>query len=596
MISLRRYAIYFGLVGFVLLFFNYISSDTLSGARINYSSWMPELSTKSHGPFRWADVPVRYPVSSLTALPTGTPKTLPKVQFDFPKESKAHADKRNDRRARVKATFERCWNAYKEHAWMKDELAPLSGGFKDSFGGWAATLVDSLDTLWIMGMQAEFEEAVEAVGNIDLGISTNGIVNVFETTIRYLGGLLSAYDLSGDQRLLVKATEFGEMLLKAFDTPNRMPITRWKPQEALRHKQKADDVVLAAEIGSLSMEFTHLSQLTGDMRWYDAVDRITKLFAAQQEQTQLPGMWPVSVNARDADLTVDTFFSLGAMSDSLYEYFPKMYALMGGLEPTYSLLYSRSMQTAIKNLLWKPMTPDDADIVMAGNVRASNFHAHYLEPQGQHLVCFVGGMFALGGRIFNDENQVKLAKKLTDGCIWAYRAMPMGIMPEVFTMLPCASRIGSCERNETAWKEKVLHMGGEGKDADAIIKNERLPPGFTAIRDARYVLRPEAIESIFILYRTTGEEYLLETAWEMFNSIIQATESDIANAALADVTRSQEELNRIGAQVKTNSMESFWMAETLKYFYLIFSEPDVIDLDKWVFNTEAHPFKRLLPT
>lgn len=67
---------------------------------------------------------------------------------------------------------------------MKDALKPISGGYVDQFSGWAATLVDSLDTLWIMGMRDEFYEAVEAVAMIDFGASTSGRVNTFETCIR----------------------------------------------------------------------------------------------------------------------------------------------------------------------------------------------------------------------------------------------------------------------------------------------------------------------------------------------------------------------------------------------------------------------------
>ncbi|KAK0359025.1 hypothetical protein LTR94_032921, partial [Friedmanniomyces endolithicus] len=65
-----------------------------------------------------------------------------------------------------------------------------------------------------MGMNEDFTKAVEAAVNIDLGVSTTETINVFETTIRHLGGFLSAYDMSGDVRLLEKAKEFGEMLLK----------------------------------------------------------------------------------------------------------------------------------------------------------------------------------------------------------------------------------------------------------------------------------------------------------------------------------------------------------------------------------------------
>lgn len=436
-----------------------------------------------------------------------------------------------------------------------------------------------------MGLKEEFEEAVQASMAIDLGSCTTDTVNVFETTIRHLGGFLSAYDLSGDARLLTKAKEFGEMLLKAFDTPNRMPITRWRPQAALSGPQVADSTVLVAEIGSLSMEFTHLSQLTGDARFYDATARIMKLFAAQQDETHLSGMFPVSVDGKAADFTRDTFFTLGAMSDSLYEYFPKMHALLGGAEPMYEKLYQRSMRTAIKYNLWKPMTPDSADILISGGVRVEMGKAPELEPQGQHLVCFAGGMFALGGKLFKDPEHVEIGRKITDGCIWTYKAMPLGIMPEIFSMLPCPSREGTCIWDEEKWKAEVQRLSaGQG---DALLQG--LPKGFTAMWDKRYILRPEAIESVFILYRTTGERYLLEAAWEMFGSIVNATTTPLANAALADVTATD------GAAVQIDSMESFWCAETLKYFYLMFEEDSVVSLDEWVFNTEAHPFKRALP-
>jgi len=89
------------------------------------------------------------------------------------------------------------------------------------------------------------------------------------------------------------------------------------------------------------------------------------------------------------------------------------------------------------------------------------------------------------------------------------------------------------------------------------------------------------------MYRITGDPSWQEKGWRMFEAIIRATSTDIAHSAIADVapvdgaTPSQED-----------SMESFWMAETLKYFYLLFETPDVISLDEWVLNTEAHPFRR----
>ncbi|KAK3115074.1 hypothetical protein LTR53_005940 [Teratosphaeriaceae sp. CCFEE 6253] len=606
MISLRRYAVFVALAAFILILGGYFHEPLVSQAKYHFGTQVPLASSPGASPekqsidgrFRWSSVPTDFPAPlPLVRLPTGTPQKLPQVQFSFPPESTEHAAKRKERLAAVKRSFERCWQAYKEHAWGHDELAPLTGGARDGFGGWAANLVDNLDTLWIMGMKSEFEEAVTKALEIDLSVSTTEIINVFETTIRHLGGFLAAYDVSGDARLLDMAKQFGEMLIKAFDTPNRLPITRWKPQEAMKGKQEADPVVLVAEIGSLTMEFTRLSQVTGDMKWYDAVDRITRLFDAQQEKTHLPGMWPVVVNAKSAELTEDTFFTLSAMSDSLYEYFPKMYALLGGLEPVYKKLYDGSMATAIQHNLWRPMTPDSADILISGNVRASSKDLARLDPQGQHLACFTGGMFALGGKLFKEPSHVEIGKKLTDGCIWAYKALPLGIMPEVFNMVPCDTR-AACHWDEEKWRQEVKNRHSEKPDVDELIKDFRLPKGFTDLPDRRYILRPEAIESVFILYRITGEQYLQDAAWDMFAAITNATTTQLANAALSDISFSAEELARgtTGGTTQFDSMESFWMAETLKYFYLIFSAPDVISLDEWTFNTEAHPFKRLLPT
>ena len=96
--------------------------------------------------------------------------------------------------------------------------------------------------------------------------------------------------------------------------------------------------------------------------------------------------------------------------------------------------------------------------------------------------------------------------------------------------------------------------------------------------------RPEAIESVWYMYRITGDPSWQEKGWKMFESIIKHTSSELGNSAVQDVTMEEP--------YQTDEMESFWLAETLKYFYLLYSTPDTISLDEWVLNTEAHPFKR----
>ncbi|KAK8106952.1 glycosyl hydrolase family 47 [Apiospora kogelbergensis] len=552
----------------------------------------------------WRKRPTRHPVASLRSFPTGKPLALPKVQASLPKENASDKQLRLQRQKAVETAFMRCWTSYSKHAWLQDELTPLSGAARNPFGGWAATLVDSLDTLHIMGLHGEFERAAAAAVNISFETSSLEQVNVFETTIRYLGGFLAAYDLSGDPRLLKKAREAGDMLYAAFDTPNRMPVTRWDfGKAAAGGPQEAADWALVAEIGSLCVEFTRLSLATGDARWFDASERITDALRAQQGRTQLPGLWPISVNPRDGVFTADNTFSLGAMADSVFEYLPKMAALAGGLLPHYRAMYEDAMATAIRQNFWRPMVPDEADILISSSVHtardgATGAFTPSAERVGQHLVCFAGGMLALGGRLFQKPEHMEYAKKLVDGCVWTYRAVPSGMMPETFAMAPCPRlrHDRACPWDEAAWKRAVLREAGADEDADAddfasradaVIRERRLPRGFTAIPDARYILRPEAIESVFVLYRTTGDRALLDTAWDMFSAIQRHTETAFANAALADVTGA--------TPPQTDSMESFWMGETLKYFYLMFSEPNLVSLDEWVFNTEAHPLRRLVP-
>ena len=184
----------------------------------------------------WTPLPEHFPVptKSLIPLPTGKPKAIPAIQYSkFPDESSDQKVEREAKLDKIKKTFAFSWDGYRKNAWMHDELSPVSGNFRDPFCGWAATLVDSLDSLWMLGMKQEFEEAVEAVGKLDFTTSIRNDLPLFEVTIRYLGGLVAAYDISGTKYriLLDKAVELAEILMGAFDTPNRMPMTFyfWKP-------------------------------------------------------------------------------------------------------------------------------------------------------------------------------------------------------------------------------------------------------------------------------------------------------------------------------------------------------------------------------
>ena len=526
----------------------------------------------------------KYPVQSIRALPTGKPTKFPPLQFDFPSESSDARTTRLERRAAIQANMQHTWKSYKAYAWMKDELSPVEAGARASFGGWAATLIDSLDTLWIMGMQDEFEEAVAALDDIDFNVSDSDVISLFETTIRYLGGLLGAYDISNERypKLLKKAIDLGEMLYRAFDTPNRMPIPYWHFKAGDKNvERESSDRMLLADLGSLSMEFTRLSQLARDPKYFDAISRITDALETAQDHTKIPGLWPTTLDAKNLHFT-GSGFTLGGMADSTYEYLPKQYLLLGGLTDQYKKMYSKAIASAKRNLFFRPMTFDNLDILMSGSATSdSSSQEVRIEPTAQHLACFAGGMVGIASKLIGPVEDLTIARKLVDGCIWGYNATLTGIMPEIFHAVRCEDA-NRCEWDEKKWHEAVLNQHGSAKDdtrtekerAEEVIKDHRLPPGFFHISDGKYILRPEAIESVFILYRLTGDPALQEAAWRMWGAIDKYTKTEFANAAITDVT--------VDDPPKDNRMESFWPAETLKYFYLIFSEPDLVNLDEFV--------------
>ncbi|OXV09992.1 hypothetical protein Egran_02245 [Elaphomyces granulatus] len=745
-----------------------IQNDLDSAYQKNPPTTRPSPVVRPH----WRKMPEHFPISAedLIRLPSGQPKSLPKLQYNFKDETSTEKSERLQKLATVKEAFQHAWTGYKESAMGHDEIRPVTGGFHDPFAGWGATLVDALDTLWIMDLKEEFAEAVDEVRKIDFTTSERSDIPLFETVIRYLGGLISAYDVSGHKYsiLLDKAIELAQILMGAFDTPNRMPIMyyAWAPKYASRLRRASESVVLA-ELGSLLVEFTRLAQLTKENKYYDAVARISDELEKVQNNTSLPGLWPLHVDAsgckyRDREIedltmtksyisrrratepdghkqdsthdvktglhvdaepanykslspnrnpisylsddcdeqgissvpyaTMDEF-GLGAMADSTYEYFPKEYMLLGGLKDQYRTMYEQAMDATRKYLLFRPMTKDNRDILFVA--KATSFkHKERLqyEYQGAHLTCFVGGMFGIGAKLFGISGDMDIAKKLTDGCIWAYKSTKTGIMPETFEVLSCKQQ-DSCVWDEVRYNktldpyaesrielaekqyqrklelakqlqlekskqndesdnlppsntstptdthsvnrrelldeqaveegEQVVKMSEDtyGKSSKASeasqqrygqvfedtptvpefpptrpsvlshegyvenrIKNDRLPSGFTSISGRKYILRPEAIESVFIMFRLTGDNYWREKGWEMFEAIDKHTRTLLAHSAINDVT--------IESPSHTDSMESFWLAETLKYSYLLFSDPSVISLDEYILNTEAHPFKR----
>lgn len=483
----------------------------------------------------WSKVEYRYPPGTITPLPEGPARELPRIQHAFPPESASEARIRQERRRAVLERTRKDWNSYRKYAWKRDALLPLSRAGRDQFSGWAATLVDSLDTLWIMGLKEEFDEAVAAVADIDFGRSTTGSVNIFETTIRNLGGLLAAYDLSKRPVLLEKAIELGDFIYGGFNTEHRMPVDMIDFEAAKNGTGlNVEYKVVSASPGTLTMEMTRLSQITGDAKYYDAISRVVDLFHDGQNKTALPGMFPMYVFMGNRDVTTGSAFTLAGCADSLYEYFPKMHLLLGGLEAKYETLTRGFLKPAKEHLFFRPMLPDNADILISGNVNILSDGEPALDPESEHLACFAGGTFALAGRLLDSKEDVEVGAKLARGCAYAYQAFPTGLMPERFNMVVCKDK-ENCEWDEEKWVE--------GRSQRPEWK-EHLPKGFTTAKDPRYILRPEAIESIFYLWRITGQKEWQDYAWAMWEAVANGTRTRYASAAVLDVTVARDLLQQ----------------------------------------------------
>jgi len=172
-----------------------------------------------------------------------------------------------------------------------DEYHPITkkGMNLTNSGGIGYAIIDAIDTMQIMGLQTEYNRAREWIEN-DLTFARDGNFNTFEvpttsstlllahtafqTTIRVLGGLLSAYHLSSDPLFLSKATDLADRMLPAFDTPSGLPLSMVN----LGKSEGVDDpnlrgLVSTAEVSTLQLEFRYLSYLTENPEYWDKSEK-----------------------------------------------------------------------------------------------------------------------------------------------------------------------------------------------------------------------------------------------------------------------------------------------------------------------------------
>uniref|UniRef100_A0A8C7GDE1 alpha-1,2-Mannosidase n=1 Tax=Oncorhynchus kisutch TaxID=8019 RepID=A0A8C7GDE1_ONCKI len=369
------------------------------------------------------------------------------------------------RREKVKEMMKFAWDNYKSFAWGRNELRPLTrnGHIGNMFGGLrGASIVDSLDTLYIMGLMDEYNDAKEWV-ETSLDLNSNGEASLFEVNIRYVGGLLSAYYLTGEEVRFIN-------LLNKIEKPHGLYPNFLSP---------------------------------------------------------VSGNW------------VQHHVSIGGLGDSFYEYLIKSYLMSDKTDEEAKKMYYSALEAIEANLVQK--SP-------GGLTYMAEWRGGILDHKMGHLACFSGGMVVIGaddGAPEKRQHYLDLAAEITHTCHESYSRSATKLGPEAFRF-------------------------DGGAEATA-----------TRLSDRYYILRPEVIESYMYMWRLTHDPKYREWGWEAVEALEQHCRVEAGFSGIRDVY----------AQTVShdNMQQSFFLSETLKYLYLLFSDDDLLPLEDWVFNTEAHP-------
>ncbi|KAI8048341.1 glycoside hydrolase [Gilbertella persicaria] len=383
------------------------------------------------------------------------------------------------------------WNNYIQHAYPEDELNPFEcngrGSDKadpdnihvnDVLGDYSLTLVDTLDTLAIMGTQEQFEEAVQRVIQT-VSFSQDNKVQVFELNIRALGGLLSAHLLATDptfhhtipgyqNELLDMAKDLADRLMPAFQsTKTGIPYPRVHLLHGVSPTETTETCTAGA--GSLLLEFGVLSRLTGDPSYEAAAKRALQSVWDRRSDINLMG----NVIDIQTGTWIHTASSTGAGIDSVFEYMLKSYILFGDQE------YKDMFDQAYRALMLFVRDPSG---YLYRNVHMST--GSLMSSWVDSLSAFFPGLQVLYGDI-----DAAIKSHLVYFNIWRrYHALP-----ERF---------------------------------DFFQKTVDLP---------YYPLRPEFVESTYHLYRATKDPFYLEVGEMVLQDLNNRTRVHCGFASLGDV-------------------------------------------------------------
>ncbi|MCD7463875.1 Alpha-mannosidase I mns4 [Datura stramonium] len=429
-------------------------------------------------------------------------------------------------RDEVREMFYHAFNGYMEHAFPRDELRPLSCGGEDTLGGYALTLIDSLDTLALLGDRERFTASVEWIGK-NLRFDINKTVSIFETTIRILGGLISAHLIASDHNtgmripsyddeLLHLAEDLARRMLPAFDTPTGIPFGSVNLLHGVDENESK--ITSTAGGGTLTLEFGILSRLTNDPIFEQVAKNAVRGLWARRSKINLVG---AHIDVFSGDWTQKDA-GIGTSIDSFYEYLLKAYLLFGDEE--YLFIFQEAYKAAMNYLFNDPWY-----------VEVNMNSAALVWPLFNSLQAFWPGLQVLAGDI---EPAIRTHAAFFS--VWRR----YGFTPEGFNLATLSVQQGQ----------------------------------------KSYPLRPELIESTYWLYKATRDPRFLDAGRDMLASLQYGARCTCGYCHISDVEFHKQE----------DHMESFFLAETVKYLWLLFdlaAGPDNLVENgpyKYIFSTEGH--------
>ncbi|KAK2171103.1 hypothetical protein NP493_1103g00040 [Ridgeia piscesae] len=453
--------------------------------------------------------------------------------------------------------FQFGYDNYMRHAFPKDELNPIyctgrgpdyenpsNININDVLGDYALTLVDSLDTLAVMGNTSEFKRAVQLVIE-HVSFNKSNTVQVFEVTIRILGGLLSAHLIirdplqpfgnvvppDYDNELLQMAHDLANRLMPAFDcTGTGIPYPRVNLMTGV--PKNCLNLTCTSGAGSLMLEFGLLSRLLGDPV-YEMVARraIDRLWT---HRSNITGLFGNVIDIHTGEW-VGRMSGLGAGIDSFYEYMLKAFILLGNREDLKR--FNDSYQT-IRFYLRRGRPHCN---------KGTGYPPIYVNVDminGEMTNNWIDSLQAAwpGVQVLNGDIEEAICSHALYYAIW----QKYGALPERFN-----------------WHLKTPEV-------------------------SFYPLRPELIESTYLLYRATHNPFYLHVGRNILRSLNNHTKVKCGYATIHDVQRKDLE----------DRMESFFLSETCKYLYLLFDHSNHVNKDavRYLFTTEGHliPISRQL--